>query len=256
MSDLDLRAAAAAAAMKDRTVFRVAEISRGFHGEGPVIGMPCVFVTFGGCDSRCSWCNSPHAVDPAFEPAWDGMTTADILREVDRLLSPATASTITLSGGNPALWDLTSLIRAGHQLGHAFVCETQGTIACDWFAELDGLVLSPKPPSSGVVFDNRRLSRCIASARGKPDVALKVVVGDLEDYRFAVSLHEFYPDIDLYLQPLNTDPDGAAETTAEDKLDSLRALQNRVLGDRLMTVKVLPQLQSLLDGPPLSPPRR
>src|SRR4051812_39689210 len=35
------------------------------QGEGPDIGRPAYFVRFGGCDFRCSWCDSMHAVDPA-----------------------------------------------------------------------------------------------------------------------------------------------------------------------------------------------
>ena len=35
------------------------------QGEGPDAGVPAYFVRFGGCDFRCSWCDSMHAVDPA-----------------------------------------------------------------------------------------------------------------------------------------------------------------------------------------------
>ena len=35
------------------------------QGEGAEAGLPTHFVRFGGCDYRCSWCDTMYAVDPA-----------------------------------------------------------------------------------------------------------------------------------------------------------------------------------------------
>jgi hypothetical protein len=35
------------------------------QGEGAMAGLPTYFVRLGGCDWRCAWCDSMHAVDPA-----------------------------------------------------------------------------------------------------------------------------------------------------------------------------------------------
>ena len=35
------------------------------QGEGPYAGRVCHFLRLGGCDYRCSWCDTPYAVDPA-----------------------------------------------------------------------------------------------------------------------------------------------------------------------------------------------
>ena len=43
------------------------------QGEGAVIGKPTVFVRTGGCDYRCSWCDSPYAVLPEFRGEWRKM---------------------------------------------------------------------------------------------------------------------------------------------------------------------------------------
>jgi len=46
---------------------RVSEIfGPTIQGEGALIGQPTVFVRTGGCDYRCSWCDSLHAVDSRF----------------------------------------------------------------------------------------------------------------------------------------------------------------------------------------------
>lgn len=72
------------------------------QGEGALIGMPTVFVRTGGCDFRCSWCDTLYAVEPRFRNAWRSMSTDAILTEVNRL-SGNEPILVTLSGGNPAL---------------------------------------------------------------------------------------------------------------------------------------------------------
>lgn len=37
------------------------EIYRSLQGESTFAGLPCVFVRLSVCDSRCSWCDTPHA---------------------------------------------------------------------------------------------------------------------------------------------------------------------------------------------------
>ena len=50
---------------------RVSEIfGPTIQGEGVLIGLPTVFVRTGGCDYRCSWCDSLHAVDPKYRHDW------------------------------------------------------------------------------------------------------------------------------------------------------------------------------------------
>ena len=74
---------------------------------------------------------------------------------------------VTLSGGNPAIQPLGPLIAEGHARGYRFALETQGSIARDWFADLDMLVLSPKPPSSGMVVDWPAFDACLTAGQGR-----------------------------------------------------------------------------------------
>ena len=53
------------------------------QGEGPLIGRPTVFVRTGGCDYRCTWCDTLYAVLPAYRNEWAFMTPADIMARVE-----------------------------------------------------------------------------------------------------------------------------------------------------------------------------
>ena len=52
------------------------------QGEGMLIGQPTVFVRTGGCDYRCSWCDTLHAVDSAYRHDWTPMDAEAIWQEV------------------------------------------------------------------------------------------------------------------------------------------------------------------------------
>ena len=65
---------------------RIAEIfGPTIQGEGALIGEPTVFVRAGGCDYRCSWCDSLHAVDSQYRHSWAPLSPEDVWRKVRRL---------------------------------------------------------------------------------------------------------------------------------------------------------------------------
>src|SRR5215831_676545 len=151
-----------------RQIIRVSEIfGPTIQGEGPLIGRPTVFVRTGGCDYRCSWCDTLYAVLPEYRSEWLPMSPPEIMARVDTLAG-GNPVLITLSGGNPALQPLAPLIALGRRKGHTFAMETQGSIPQAWFAELDWLILSPKPPSAGTVDDGDALATSLKAAAGGP----------------------------------------------------------------------------------------
>lgn len=161
---------------------RVSEIfGPTIQGEGVLIGLPTVFVRTGGCDYRCSWCDTLHAVDSDYRDQWRPMSVEEIWQEV-ATLSGSKPLTVSLSGGNPAIQPLGPLIAYGHAQGYTFALETQGSVTKDWFADLDTLVLSPKPPSSGMETDWQAFDDCLRIAADRPQIALKIVVFDDRDY--------------------------------------------------------------------------
>ena len=223
------------------------------QGEGALIGKPTVFVRTGGCDYRCSWCDSLYAVLPEHKSEWEPMTTEQVFAEVQRL-SSHTPILVTLSGGNPAIQPLEDLIDLGHRHGYTFTIETQGSIAQPWFAKLDYLTLSPKPPSSKQITRWDRLDRCVAVATDDSNehtvqVSLKVVVFDEEDYAYARGVAERYPTLPMYLQTGNhTPPQHAQAIDIPGILDRMDWLIQRTIADRWYSVTVLPQLHTLLWG--------
>jgi len=215
------------------------------QGEGPLIGKPTVFVRTAGCDYRCTWCDTLYAVLPEHKHEWRTMATEAVLSEVNRLAGGKPVL-VSLSGGNPALQPLGALIRGGHAQGHTFALETQGSIAQDWFAALDWLVLSPKPPSSNMATDWDALSDCVAAAGQDPRTALKVVIFDEHDFEFARDVSARFPALPVYLQAGNPVHEAGLDRSA--LLAKLEWLIGKVAAAGWHEAHVLPQLHVLIWG--------
>jgi len=229
------------------------------QGEGALIGTQTIFVRTGGCDYRCSWCDTGYAVLPKYENDWQQMDAEAVFAEIEAL-SKQQATWITLSGGNPAMQDLGPLIQLGQAKGYQFSMETQGSIAKDWFAQLDQLTLSPKPPSTGMSFKKRGLDRCLDACESLDHVSLKFVVADKADLLWAKDIANHYPQFPCYVQPCNTsaklENDRSDPNTGLDKDHVIPIDQQRQmlwLIDEVQqldwnNVKILPQLHTWLWG--------
>lgn len=116
------------------------------QGEGPAQGERCWFLRLGGCDYRCTWCDSMMAVDPE-------QVRAAPRREPDEIAMALYAEglreggLLILSGGNPALHHLHELLDVLPP-GVRVHVETQGTRFRDWLNRCELVVVSPKPPSA------------------------------------------------------------------------------------------------------------
>jgi 7-carboxy-7-deazaguanine synthase len=210
------------------------------QGEGAMVGRQTHFVRLGGCDYRCGWCDTLYAVLPEQVRANSTrMGDAEIVARL-RALGRGTPW-VTLSGGNPALHALDSLVDALHAAGYRVAVETQGSLYRDWLRACDLVAVSPKPPSSGMAPDLEALDRFV----DLPGANLKVVVFDEGDFAFARSIHRRYPGVPFYLQVGN---DVGADTR-ESLLSKLDWLARRTMGDPEMgEAVVLPQLHVLLYG--------
>jgi len=238
-----------------KDIIRISEIfGPTVQGEGVLIGQPTIFVRTGGCDYRCTWCDTLHAVESEYRAQWLPMSSAEVFARVEEL-SGGFPIMVSLSGGNPAIQPLERLIDLGHQKGYRFALETQGSRPKEWFGKLDVLTLSPKPPSSEMETDWRKLDQCVEW--GAPLTVLKIIVRDLKDYAYARAVSDRYPDLPIYLQPLNEQPLAARGKTPEGEniereRDAILArtlwLVEMVQKDRWYKAAVLPQLHVLLWG--------
>lgn len=227
---------------------RIAEIfGPTIQGEGALIGEPTVFVRAGGCDYRCSWCDSLHAVESQYRHSWTPMETDAVWAKVRRL-SGGQPLTVSLSGGNPAIQDFGPLIAKGRAVGYRFACETQGSVARPWFSDLDTLVLSPKPPSSGEVVDWEAFSACRTMGTGARQQVMKIVIFDEIDYQWAREVHSQHSDLPLYLQPGNPDVDPATPVDLQALAERMGWLTEKAMADGWFAPRILPQLHVLIWG--------
>lgn len=246
--------------MTDPARFRVAEIfGPTIQGEGALAGATTHFVRIGGCDFRCSWCDSLHAVLPDHVARLEQVTLAEIAR---RVLALPIARWVTLSGGNPALFNLGPLVVELQEEGYAVAVETQGTIWKDWLGAVDQLTISPKPPSSGMAtpaheeLADRFVERAY-QAMGDERIALKIVVFDEADLAWAKDVFYRFAAIPCYVsvgtrrRPLSLPgtEDETINETREQIGDDFAWLCDAVTRDRdLAFVRVLPQLHVLAWG--------
>ena len=239
------------------------------QGEGPLAGSKTMFVRFGGCDYRCTKCDSLHAVIPAAVKANASYLTAEEI--ADRIIPGAKASGtpwVTLSGGNPCMWDLSRLIHLLHGAGLGVAVETQGTLAPDWLRLCQMVVISPKSPGMGEKFEPEKLVKFLQATLPKkphlpkPAVALKVVVFSQQDIDFAIDVTEVaarVPDavtpgmlflsLGNHAPPLLEGTELVTETPPDFRLQLLqqyRILAEEVAEDpRITHFRILPQLHVL-----------
>ena len=101
------------------------------QGEGYHAGIPHVFVRFGNCNLRCSWCDT------------DFLTYQDmeLYAIVEQVLS-FDCERVIFTGGEPALQDLATIGRRLKAAGCTLSIETNGTLPVDPI--IDWICVSPK----------------------------------------------------------------------------------------------------------------
>lgn len=223
------------------------------QGEGPQAGLPALFVRFGGCDYACAWCDSMHAVDPVdVRKNAVYMTEPQICNALAKVM--AEKCLVVLTGGNPALHDLGQLVDDLHAIGFTVAIETQGSLWRPWMEKLDQLVISPKPPSAGMMGAKHErdlmgfMGSAVAHWSKGGEVASKIVVFHEEDLQWAIDFFNATPGIDQFLS-VGT-PVGMPESEAVDQvLARFRWLCDRVKAEpALVHARVLPQLHVLAWG--------
>jgi organic radical activating enzyme len=105
------------------------------QGEGMNTGRAAYFIRLGGCDVECVWCDVKESWDANKHPL---LTVSDLLEKVKG--SPA--KLVVITGGEPAMHDLTALTSVLKENGYELAIETSG--AHNMTGEWDWICISPK----------------------------------------------------------------------------------------------------------------
>jgi 7-carboxy-7-deazaguanine synthase len=151
------------------------------QGEGNYSGQAAYFIRLGGCDIGCVWCDVKDSWESGKHP----------LKRIEEIVGDAAnypSRIAVITGGEPAMHDLSFLTELLHKKGFSIHIETSGAYPLS--GDLDWITLSPKkfkPP--------------LPENLGKAD-ELKIVVYHKSDFKWAEDHASFVSkDCRLYLQP-------------------------------------------------------
>jgi 7-carboxy-7-deazaguanine synthase len=151
------------------------------QGEGFYQGSAAYFIRLGGCDVGCVWCDVKESWDASAHP----------VISVDEIVDEAKSSgaeIVVITGGEPAMYELTRLTGALRGVGLRTNIETSGvyplTGTWDWICFSPKKFKAPDP-----------LIYAVASE-------LKIIVYNQSDFAWAEEhARKVAPDCQLYLQP-------------------------------------------------------
>ena len=242
------------------------EIFASIQGEGLYVGVPTIFVRFGGCDLRCRWCDSANTwlqasrcrIEQAagtgdFVDVANPIEIAEVLRSVERL-DPEQHAVVSVTGGEPllqasAVGEVAQGLREAGRLVHL---ETHGlevealqsvvgsvnVIAMDWKLASEVVRAEPRPQETSFHSRHEEFLRCARG--GGAEVFVKVVVSprttEEEFTTMCGHIASISSDVPLVIQPVT--PFGKVRDTpsAEDLIGWARSSKT-VLSD----VRVIPQ---------------
>lgn len=151
------------------------------QGEGLHTGRAAYFIRLGGCDVGCVWCDVKESWDASIHPQMS-------VTEITQLAAANPGRIAVITGGEPALHDLTALCDQLHSEGFKTHIETSGSSPI--VGSIDWVTLSPK--------------KFKAPIQQALDMAneLKVVIYHPSDFKWAEEhAAKVGKDCLLYLQP-------------------------------------------------------
>jgi len=151
------------------------------QGEGRFTGHAAYFIRLAGCDVGCVWCDVKDSWNTEGFPTFSPEELADKASE-------HSADIVVITGGEPAMYDLTQLCEALHKQGKRVHIETSG--AHPIRGEFDWVTFSPK-----------KFKAPVDESASKAH-ELKIVVFNKSDLKWAETFQKQVPkDCLLYLQP-------------------------------------------------------
>lgn len=163
------------------SVLPVMEYFYTIQGEGFYSGRAAFFIRLAGCDVGCVWCDVKESWDVNEHP----LVTLDFL---EKEVVTSRTNFVVITGGEPAMYDLTALINRLKKHEIEVAIETSGTYkligAIDWYC-----------------FSPKKFKEPIEEAYQKAD-ELKIIINHPSDFEWA-EMHASKVDSNckLYLQP-------------------------------------------------------
>lgn len=154
---------------------KLSEIFFSIQGEGTRAGLPCVFVRLHGCGLRCSYCDTPYALDHRVGGEWKSFEA--IGTEVRRYPSRF----VEFTGGEPLEQpEIHELIAKFLEEGYTVAIETGGHIDISLCDPHVIRIVDLKTPSSGMMKRNRIENISLLTKLDE----VKFVCGSHEDYEW------------------------------------------------------------------------
>lgn len=151
------------------------------QGEGFHSGRAAYFIRVAGCDVGCVWCDVKESWDKNLHPE------VEISEIINRVKKSGTDFAV-ITGGEPAMYDLTDLTAALKAENIEIAIETSG--AYKLIGQFDWICLSPKKFKMPID-ENYALAQ-----------ELKMIIFNKHDFKWAEELKEkVNADCKLYLQP-------------------------------------------------------
>lgn len=151
------------------------------QGEGFHAGRAAYFIRLAGCDVGCVWCD--------VKESWDKDAHSEV--EINNIINRVKASKtdfVVITGGEPAMYNLTELTQALKDIGTEIAIETSG--AYKLVGNFDWICLSPKKFKMPLE-ENYGLAQ-----------ELKMIIFNKHDFQWSEELKaKVSKDCKLYMQP-------------------------------------------------------
>jgi len=207
---------------------KISEIFYSIQGEGLHIGLPTVFLRLFACDLRCTWCDTMYAVEGT---DFKNMN----IEEVKEIIGSFDCKRICITGGEPLLQkkELVILVTDLFADNYFTVLETSGHKEPPQIFWNDKCLISMdcKCPSSKM---EKKMNFALFEKLRETD-QLKFIIKDNIDYVYAKKILDLYNiKAEIIFQPVYS--------------TSLRWLCEKVLEDKLINVRTLPQIHKIIWG--------
>ena len=159
----------------------IIEIYKAIQGEGKYSGYPCTIVRVGGCNLRCSWCDTKYSYENE-----DIKSVGFISSEIQKI----NIGLVLITGGEPLTNDnIYKLIENLNNHGNKIMLETNGSINVNKVPEYVHITMDLKCPSAWTKNDPN-LYENIGHLKESDEI--KFVLKNEEDLKWVIDICRSY----------------------------------------------------------------